>query len=56
MSGLDFTDSELCPGGEEEIKIVVKYQVRVLDLLNLDIRMNFEQSASTKPWMAGSLG
>lgn len=55
LDGLDFSESLLCPGGEEEIKITVKYQIRVLDFFHLDLRMNFEQTASTTPWMAGSL-
>ena len=53
LKGLDFTGSRLFPGGTDEIKIIVRYQVQVITLLNIDIKVNFTQCASTKAWFTG---
>lgn len=53
LSGIDFKDSVICVKGSDEIIVVAKYQVQVLDLLGLDIKWNFTQSAATKAWFVG---
>lgn len=52
LDGLNFLNSELCPGGGDDIKIVVKYQVHMLRLLGQDLNFTFEQCAYTKAWCA----
>lgn len=54
IAGLDFSDSELCSGGGDDIKIIVTYKVHVLELLGIDFDFNFEQCAYTKAWCAAT--
>lgn len=50
MNGIDFTQSELFPDGENVIKIVAVYRVKVVPLLPIDMKFTFCQSAETKGW------
>lgn len=50
LDGLDFSDSCFCKDGKHEINVVVKYKVKVLDLLGNDITMNFVQHGKTTCW------
>lgn len=53
MDGLDFSQSTLFPEGSNEIRINVKYDVKVITLLNLKVKFHFNQSAVTHGWLAG---
>ena len=50
LDGLDFSDSCFCKDGKHEINVVVKYKIKVLDLLGNDITMNFVQQGKTSCW------
>lgn len=50
IDGLDFRDSCFCKDGKHEINVVVKYKIKVLDLLGNDITMNFVQHGKTTCW------
>lgn len=50
IDGLDFSDSCFCKDGKHEINVVVKYKIKVLDLLGNDITMNFVQHGKTTCW------
>lgn len=52
VDGLDFSSSEFCAGGSDEIKIIVEYDVHVLKLLGVDFSFHFEQCAYTRAWQA----
>lgn len=52
-SGLSFIKTRLFVNGqEEEILLNVRYQVTVIKLLNIDLKLNFEQCAQTRAWTA----
>ena len=55
IDGLDFGDSTLFPNGSNEIRIVVKYKVKVLTLLPINNEFSFTQTAVTHGWLGGSL-
>lgn len=55
MDGLDFGDSKLFPYGTNEIRVVVKYKVRVVPLLPIKKEFYFTQSAVTHGWLGGDL-
>lgn len=50
LNGIDFSHSQFCPGGKDDIIIVAVYDVRVLDLLGIDYKFHFVQSAHTRAW------
>lgn len=50
IDGLDFSESCFCKDGKHEINVVVKYKIKVLDLLGNDITMNFVQHGKTTCW------
>ncbi len=52
LKGLDFSKSEICAAGGDDIKVIVTYKVHMLKLLNVDLNFNFEQCAYTKTWCA----
>lgn len=52
VSGLDFTRSEFCSGGDSDIKIICRYKVHALKLLNINVDFHFQQCAYTKAWAA----
>lgn len=54
VGGLDFRRSEVCSGGGDDIKIIVRYEVHLLKLLGVDFDFRFEQCAYTKTWCARS--
>lgn len=55
VDGLDFRDSKLFPYGSNEIRIVVKYKVRVIPLLPIKKEFYFTQTAVTHGWFGGNL-
>lgn len=54
LPGLDFGDSVLFTNGSNEIKLIVKYDVRVWRLLGIDVKLSFVQCAATKAWFEGA--
>lgn len=52
MDGLDFGQSVIFLNGSEEIKLIVKYEIQVWQLLGIDIKIPFTQCAATKAWFA----
>lgn len=56
VEGLDFRESELCSKGGNDIKIIVRYQVHVLEFLGMDFDFSFEQCAYTKTWCYKTAG
>lgn len=50
LNGIDFGDSTLFSNGNNSIKLVAKYKVKVVTLLPINIEMNFCQSAETEGW------
>ena len=53
IDGLDFSDSVLFPYGTDEITIVVKYKIKIIPLLPVNLEYQVYQKASTKGWMHG---
>lgn len=53
IDGLDFSDSVLFPYGSDEITIAVKYKIKVIPLLPVNLEYEVYQKASTKGWMHG---
>lgn len=52
MNGLSFGKTRIFTSGEEdEILLDVRYQVTVIKLLNIDLKMNFELCAKTRAWV-----
>lgn len=56
FKGLDFSDSVVFLNGSDEIRIIVNYEIQVIKLLNLDIKMSFTQCGATKAWFTGVSG
>ena len=52
LGSIDFGDSVFCVNGSSEIKIVARYSVKLITLLNIDITYDICQCASTKAWGA----
>lgn len=50
MNGLDFSGSSFCEKGTHKINVVVKYKIKVLELLGNNITMTFVQHGETKCW------
>ncbi len=50
LDGINFTKSELFADGENDIKIVAVYQVKVVPLLPINMQFTFCQTAETKGW------
>lgn len=53
FNGLDFGDSVVFLNGSDEIRIIVNYDIQVIKLLNLDIKLSFTQCGATKAWFSG---
>ncbi len=53
LGGLNFKNSTLFPNGSNLIEINVEYDVKVLELLPLDLKLHFCQTATTNGWLAG---
>lgn len=52
MQGLNFRKTRLFADGEEDnIFLNVRYQVTIVKLLGIDMKMNFELCAKTKAWI-----
>ncbi len=52
MAGLSFIKTRIFSDGEEKsIFLDVRYKVTVVELLNMDLTLNFEQSARTRAWV-----
>lgn len=52
LGSIDFGDSVFCVNGSAEIKVVARYSVKLIKLLNTDISFDICQCASTKAWGA----
>ncbi len=52
LGSIDFGDSVFCVNGSAEIKVVARYSVKLIRLLNVDITFDICQCASTKAWGA----
>lgn len=52
LGSIDFGDSVFCVNGSAEIKVVARYSVKIIKLLNVDITFDICQCASTKAWGA----
>lgn len=52
LDSLDFGDSVFCVNGSSEIKVVARYSVKLITLLNIDIDFDIVQCAATKAWGA----
>lgn len=50
INGINFSKSELFPSGDNKIKIVAIYRVKVVPLLPVDMDFTFCQTAETKGW------
>lgn len=55
LNDIDFSGSVLCYAGQPDIKIIAKYPVHVIKLLNIDVTYNFTQCAATKGWFQGGI-
>lgn len=53
LSGLDFSDSVIFLNGSDDIKVIVHYDIQVIQLLGIDIKFSFTQCAATKAWFTG---
>ncbi len=53
LNGLDFRSSLLFPGGSDYIVVNVRYRVKMIPLLPLNIHFDFNQTAVTCGWMQG---
>lgn len=53
LNGLDFSDSSLFMYGSDEIRIVVKYKIKIIPLLPIKSTFTFRQTAITKGWLGG---
>lgn len=54
LDGLDFSKSTIFPGGSNEIRINVSYDIKVIALLPIDFSFHFNQTAVTHGWLLGS--
>ena len=52
LDSIDFGDSVFCVNGSSEIKVVARYSVKLITLLNIDIDFDIVQCAATKAWGA----
>lgn len=52
LGSIDFSDSVFCVNGSAEIKVVARYSVKLIELLNVDVTFDICQCASTKAWGA----
>jgi hypothetical protein len=53
MSGLNLRSSLLFPNGTDYIIVNVRYRVKMIPLLPLNIHFDFNQTAVTRGWMQG---
>lgn len=53
LSGLDFSESSLFMYGSDDIRIVVKYKIKVVPLLPIKTTYTLRQTAITKGWLGG---
>ncbi len=52
IRGLSFWKSRIFSGGDsDEILLDVRYQIRVVKLLDIDMKLNYELCAKTKAWV-----
>lgn len=52
LNSIDFSDSVFCVNGTSEIKVVARYSVKLIKLLDVDITYDICQCAATKAWGA----
>lgn len=55
LDGLNLNSSSIYTNGTEDITLICKYKVKLLNLLNNDITFSFVQTAKTKAWGAQAL-
>lgn len=53
LDGLDFSNSSFCVDGGEEVYLIVTYDLKALELLNIDVTWHMMQAAHTKAWLGG---
>lgn len=53
--GLDFSNSTLFLYGSDEISIIVKYKIKIVQFLPIKTEFTFMQKAVTKGWLGGDL-
>lgn len=53
LDGLNLNSSSIYTNGTEDITLICKYKVKLLNLLNNDITFSFVQTAKTKAWGGG---
>lgn len=53
MDGLDFKNSGIMINGSDRIQLVANYDIQVIRLLNLDVKLHFSQIAVTNAWSDG---
>ena len=56
LDGLNLNSSSIYTNGTEDITLICKYKVKLLNLLNNDITFSFVQTAKTKAWGGASSG
>ena len=54
LGSIDFSDSVFCVDGSAEIKVVARYSLKLITLLNKDINFDIVQCAATKAWGAAA--
>lgn len=54
VSGLDMSKSRVFANGQsDDITLVCRYEVKVVQFFNIDVTFQFEQCATTKAWFGG---
>lgn len=54
LDGLNLVHTNFLENNDDMIDVVVTYQIKVVQLLNIDIDLTFMHRASTKAWGAGA--
>ena len=55
LDGISFSGSTLFPNGSSEIRLNASYDIKVIQLLPIDFKFHFEQSAVTLGWLGGDV-
>ena len=54
INGLDFSGTKLFANGEtDRVQLVCTYEVKVIQLLNIDFTFKFQKTAITRAWGKG---
>ena len=54
FEGIDFSHSQFCSSGGDDIVIVAQYQLSPIKFFNIDVKYNIVQTARTKAWFVFS--